>query len=60
MKQVFFKTPANFTKQVNITQAKLTTTITASGECVAAVSYPFVYVLSECDYNEAPNFERGE
>lgn len=60
MQEIFFKTPAAFTKQVNITQARLTTTITASGECVAAVSYPFVYVLSECDYNNAAYMDRGE
>lgn len=61
MNQVFFKTETAFLNACNEHDAKLTTAYTGSGECQAGrVGTDLVLVLSECDYNNAPNFERGE
>lgn len=61
MNQVFFKTETAFLNACNEHDAKLTTIYTGSGECRAGrISTDLVLVLSECDYNNAPFFERGE
>lgn len=62
MNQVFFKTETAFLNACNEHDAKLTTTYTGSGECMAGYVHSdlLILVLSECDYNNAPFFERGE
>jgi hypothetical protein len=60
MKTVYFKNQDAFNYAVSENNAKLTTVLTGLGESPAARTSDSLLILSECDYNEAPNFERGE
>ncbi len=60
MTTLYFKSQDAFNYAVSENNAKLTTVLTGLGESPAARASDLLLVLSECDYNEAPNFERGE
>ena len=60
MKTVYFKNQDAFNYAVSKNNAKLTRVLTGLGESPAARTSDSLLILSECDYNEAPNFERGE
>lgn len=62
MQKVFFKTAEAFNQACLENEAKITTTFTDSGECLAGLVYSdlLLLVLSECDYYNAPFFDRGE